>query len=58
MLQTIIINKVDILLNTETKLDYSFPSNHLGTRIDNLFIESNLRLKKWLIYGSYNPHVM
>ena len=29
-----------------------------GTRIDNLFIESNLRLKKWLIYGSYNPHVM
>ena len=29
----------------------------LACEIENLFIEVNLRINKWLISGSYNPHL-
>ena len=35
------------LLNTDTSI----------SGIENLLVEINLRSKKWLISGSYNPHL-
>ena len=31
--------------------------NHLSNNIEGIFIELNLRKKKWILFGGYNPKI-
>ena len=41
-------------ISTQTEHESILPNNQ-GSEIENIFVEINLRSKKWLICGTYNP---
>ena len=70
-LKEIIDDNIDILLISETKINPTFPVGqftinrfHIPFRedrndtpkIDTIFIEINLKKRKWLLIALYNPH--
>ena len=46
-----------MLFIREEILSKLLPNVNLSRNIENIFVEVNLRSKKWLISGSYNPNV-
>ena len=54
-LKLMVQHKVDILVLTETKVNFSFLKNFLPDNIEGIFIELHLRKHKYLLCATYHP---